>query len=245
MTRPHIILTLRRTGGTSLTTFLAQVSEFPSVQHEPFNTDRAWGAITRDFLETRDEARMRAAIKETLAASPNIKHCFEIIPLEITRALIEICIEQDYGIFLLTRRNEARRLYSLFMAFATGAWGPKEAAEIYPEIIEGKRKPEPISMKAVRNRVAADAAVLGQVLSILRHRGAAYDWLIFEEIYQGDVPIKRMARRLANRLGTAVAHDDKRLKAFTRGTGQGTADIEPHVPGARELRETLEQIVVS
>lgn len=245
MARPHLILTLRRTGGTSLTSFLAKVSEFPSVQHEPFNPDRTWGETTRTFRETGDLDRMRASVKEQLAASPNVKHCAEIIPLEVTRALIETCAAQDYGIFLLTRRDEARRLYSLFLAFATGAWGPEEAAEIYPEIISGQRQPEPIDLAAARRRIGADAAVLGQVLALLRHRNIPFEWLIFEEIYNGDTPTKQVARGIAGKLGIAVKPDDKRLRAFSRGEGQKSADIEPYVPGARELRETLERLVIN
>lgn len=229
--KPWLILTLRRTGGTSLTSFLANISSFPAVEHEPFNVDRIFGAITKDFQETGDKAKMEAAVQEAVAHSPNIKHCVEIIPLEQTRALIDTCMAQGYGFMVLTRRNEARRMLSLLLAVSTGAWGPEMAATIYPEIIAGTRKAAPIDLKTVRNRVRQDYFSIGRTLSMLRNRQIDYQWLLFEELYLGDTPVETHARDIAAKLGIPIAADDPRLTAFSERDGQKSGSIAQYVEG--------------
>jgi hypothetical protein len=247
--RPFLILTLRRTGGTSLMSFLADVSAFPTVQHEPFNADRIWGAVTQAFRQDGDAAALRAGIAACLAARPNIKHCFEIVPPALTRALIEACAARGYAFILLTRRDEASRLRSLFLAQATGAWGPAQAAERYPRIRSGEIAPEPVRADMVQRRVAQDAAALGQVLVFLRNRQLPWEWVVFEELYapetDGDGGIAGRARALAARLGIAVAADDPRLLAFAGRPGQGSAGIEPFIPGFDRIRALLDEICIT
>ena len=229
--RPWIILTLRRTGGTSLTTFLSQISDFPKIEHEPFNPDRKLGRITRAFRDTGDLAAMQAEVAAALADRPNIKHCVEIIPQEITRALIDACLERDYRFIVLTRRDEARRIGSLLLAMATGAWGPEEAATIYAEIRAGARTPDPIDLQAAINRARRDGYAVGRTLSLLRHRRIDFAWYLFEELYLGETPISEQARGIAADLGVTVAPDDRRLQAFARRDGQKSDSIAEHVPG--------------
>lgn len=242
---PHLILTLRRTGGTSLAGFLNRVSPFPGVQHEPFNPDRIWGATTRAFRKSGDAGALEAAVAEHLEQRPNIKHCIEVVPMALTRALIEAAQARDYRLFVLTRRDEARRIASLELARATGAWGTRQAGEIYPEIIAGRRQPRPIDAEAARRRMGRDAAALGRVLALLRHRAIDWRWLVFEELYRGEDPVETQARRLAAELGVEVAPDDKRLEAFARRGGQGSETIAAHVPGFAALEAMLARQAVS
>lgn len=243
--RPHVILTLRRTGGTALTAFLGRVSTFPSMQHEPLNRDRIWGATTRGFRADDDTAALDTAMTEHLAKRPNIKHCVEVVPIAVTRALIEAGQAHDYRFLLLTRRDEARRLLSLYLAFATGVWGLRAAQRIYPEILAGRRAPKPIALDTVRGRIARDGAALGRTLALLRHRRIAHDWLIFEELYEGAQSVEVQARRIAVDLGAEVPADDPRLAVLAQRGGQGSEHIAPHVPGAAELRELLDRLVVT
>ena len=236
---PYLILTLRRTGGTSLARFLNRVSPFPGVQHEPFNLERVWGATTRAFRESGDRDALEAAVTARLESRPNIKHCIEIVPFALTRALIEAAQAHDYRLFVLTRRNEARRIASLELARATGAWGPRQAATIYPEIRAGRRSPRPIDPEAARRRMGHDAAALGRVLAHLRHRSLDWHWLVFEELYHGEDTVEVQARRLAAELGVEVSSDDPRLEAFTQRREQGSESIAAYVPGHDTLEAML------
>jgi hypothetical protein len=242
--RPYIIFTFRRTGGTSLMSFMSQVSAFGMAPHEPFNNERVWGHITRAFKETGDVAAMEAAVRAKLAGTPNIKHCFEIIPQEITRFLIEEAVRLDYRIYLLTRRDEPGRMASLFTAMATGAWGPEQAAEIYPKVISGEIEPDPVDPKQMRRRMTQDARHLGQVLAMLRHRNVAYQWLVFEELYKGETPVEDQARAIARDLGVEIAADDPRLKLFTRG-GQGSGKVADRIRGITRGRDLCARQIVT
>ena len=242
--KPYIILTFRRTGGTSLMSFMAQVSDFGMAPHEPFNNERVWGHITRAFKETKDVAAMEAAVREALAQTPNIKHCFEIIPQEITRFLIEETVRLGYRVFLLTRRDEPGRMASLFTAMATGAWGPDQAEDVYPKVLSGAITPDPVDPKQMRRRMLQDARHLGQVLAMLRHRQVAYDWLVFEELYRGDTPVEDQARAIARQLGAEIAEDDPRLRLFTRG-GQGSGQVAEKIRGIKAGRALCTRQIVT
>lgn len=243
--RPHLILTLRRTGGTSLMSFLARVSSFPGLQHEPFNPDRVWGRLTRDFRRSGDVAALERGLAERLEPRPNIKHCFEFLPHPVTRALIEACAARDYAVFLLTRRDEARRLRSLFLAEATGVWGPDEAEGVYPRVLSGEMTLPPVDLRAVRGRAAQDAAALGMVLRFLRHRRIPHDWLLFEEIYADDGETRTRARAIAASFGVTVAADDARLDAFVGQSGQDSAAVFDRLPNAGAVTALLEDICLS
>lgn len=242
--RPHVILTLRRTGGTTLTTLLQAISPFPKVQHEPLNPGRAWGTISRAFSESGDLEAVQTALAAKLARRPNIKHCIETVPPHVTRLLIEACAERDYAVFLLTRRNEASRIRSLFLAQATGAWGARQAAEIYPRILSSEIRLAPVRLKSVEQRLAKDAAALGQVLRFLRHRRIDHDWLLFEEIYADDGAMGPRIRAIAARTGIDLATDDPRLQDLAVGAGQRSGDILPFLPNSRDLDRLLDTLCV-
>jgi hypothetical protein len=237
--KPWLILTLRRTGGTSLTAFLSDISKFKTVEHEPFNSDRIFGPITTRFRQDGDLDAAEAAIREKLADRPNIKHCVEIIPTDITRILIDVCNGLGYKFIFLTRRDEGRRLASLFLAIATGAWGPKAAEEIYPKIMSGEVKPEPIDLKRVENRMRSDFYSIGRTLSLLRNRQIDYPWYLFEELYFGDTPIEEQAIAIAAGLGLEIDATDERLQAFAGQGGQKSSEIAPFVENYEEAVKRL------
>jgi len=227
--QPWLILTLRRTGGTSLTTFLSTASSFPTIEHEPFNPGRRLGHITNSFHDSSNVAEMSAAVRQAVADKPNIKHCVEIIPTEITRALIDACHDQGYRFIVMTRRDEAKRLASLFLAISTGVWGPEDADRIYPKIIAGTQTPAPIDLTKLRGRVRTDYYSVGRMLSLLRNRQIDYRWLLFEELYLGETPIREQALTLARGLGIDIHEDDERLQAFAERSGQKSSDIAAYV----------------
>lgn len=240
--KPWLILTLRRTGGTSLTSALSAASSFATIEHEPFNDERRWGDVTTAFRADEDEAALSARVAEKLASRPNIKHCFEFLPMPITLALITQAQDAGYHIILLTRRNEGKRQLSLSLAMATEAWGPAQAAQIYPQIKDGTRPVAPIDLVQLRNRVQQDYLALGMVLAWLRNRQIAYDWLLFEELYQGDTPLIEHMCALAARIGIDIARDDPRLDVLARTTGQKSTQIAEFIPNYRQVVALLDSM---
>lgn len=239
---PWIILTLRRTGGTELTSALARLSAFPTIEHEPFNPERKLGAVTRAYQQHADAAQLRADVDLALQHTPNIKHCIEVLPIAITRALIDVAQARDYHVIVLTRRDEARRIASLLLAQATGAWGAQAAADIYPRIIAGEQAAQPIDLSGLAHRVHVDYAALGQTLTLLRNRDMAWTWQVFEDIYQSARPVTDALVHIARGAGMAVTADDPRLHGFARTKGQNSAMIGAHVPNYAQALARLETL---
>jgi hypothetical protein len=240
--KPYITFTMRRTGGTSLMTFLSRISSFSNVEHEPFNKERRWGAITETFRISHNRETLRDQIDAALADRPNIKHCIELVPSELTLALLDACLARGYAVFVLQRRSEKDRLRSLFLAMATGAWGPKEAAQIYPEIQSGRRQTKPIDVTRVRHRAMIDAAAMGDLLMGLRNRNADFDWLVFEEVYADRASKVATALSLSHRMGLTLNEDDRHLIEFAAESGQHSENAEALVPEAAKLRDALQDI---
>lgn len=233
--QPWLILTLRRTGGTSLTTFLSSTSKFATVQHEPFNSDRIFGEVSTRAQRARSSEDLENDIADLLVGRPNMKHCFEVVPLAVTQALINVCVREDYRIMFLTREKESSRILSLAMAMSTGAWGPEEAEQIYPQIMSGELEPKTISIDTIRNRINTDYSTLGKVITMLRNRKVDYDWYTFEEIYFGDVPVEELALEIASKHGVVIESDDPRLEAFSQQSGQRSSTIKPFIPGLEKI----------
>ncbi len=240
--KPLIILTMRRTGGTGLASFLGSLTPRWRFVHEPFNRDRIFGDITRAFDDGADRATLRAALHDVLTETLGIKHCFDNVPHQVTRALIEQAAEYGYRFLLYTRRDNARRLLSLFTAQATGAWGSVQASEIYPRLRRGELQAKPIKLETVRRVAVADFTNLGRVMTTLRGLGIRHEWLLFEELYFGDIPIEVQARELSGRLGFDLPENDPRLRNFSRGEGQNTQSVTDLVPNYAEAKAILEEV---
>ena len=237
--KPHIILTQRRTGGTSLTAFLGEISHFPTCQHEPLNKTRIWKHIGLRYAETGDEAEMRAALAEFLEPRQNIKHCVELCHPAITRELIAQTAARDYQILVLTRRDEVSRQISVALAKLTGAWGPEDVVNIYPQILSGARKLPPLNVPEILRNLDHDMMALARTIIQMRNQGVTSHWLVFEELFKGATPIETQARHIAEQIGVNVAADDKRLARFSEQRGQGSSNIEPYVAGLEKLRQEL------
>lgn len=240
--RPYLILTLRRTGGTSLMSLMGQLSSFPALQHEPLNKRRIWGEITRDFLANRDVGAMMAGLSKGLEPRPNIKHCFEMVPAEITHALIKLCEERGYRIFTLLRRDDVSRLRSLFLAMATGAWGDMQAAEIYPKILSGEHLLEPVDLKQVRHSYGHDQQRLKQMRALIARDGICVEDLVFEDLYARDGAIGVRVCQVLRSLGIDLTADDPRITAFASATGQGSAKVFDFLPNATEFSALLDEL---
>ena len=242
--KPWLVLTLRRTGGTSLTSFLQRASQFPRLQHEPLNPGRALGHIANQYRKDQDAGAARAALADALQARPNIKHCIELVPLRVSQQLIELCHELGYYTLVLTRRSERRRQLSRLIAQSTGVWGPGSAGDVYERILAGTFHPAPINLSKLAGSVRVDIQRQGEILATLRNRQIPYEWLVFEEIYSDQVDILGFARALAGRIGIDVADDPSIWQRLLVNDSQSSRPIEPFVPNLEEARQLLADLCV-
>lgn len=240
--RPVLLLTLRRTGGTTLANFLSGLTDQWAMAHEPFNRGRKFGEITRQYDANGDHAALRADIAGALQDRPGIKHCIDNLPYAVTAALIAEAEAAGYAFLVLTRKDIVARQMSLMIAQATGAWGKRSAQEIYPEIRAGDRPVKPIDLKDVRKQTVHEITITGRLLLALRYQQIPHEWVVYEEFYAPDRPVESRAQALAARLGHSIGADHPSLQAFTRSSSQKSASISDLIPNADEARAMIEAV---
>jgi len=242
---PFIIWTFRRTGGTSLRSIFFWLSRFKAWQDEAFNRDRELGHITAAFEDSRDHAALDRDIAGVIGERKNLKHCIEVVPYEVTSALLRHAVAAGYRHVVLLRLNEVDRLLSLNLARMTRAWGPEEARRAYAEIRDGTRVLEPLNLQQLRRDLDRDAAALGRLMRAMFQQRVRYGMTLFEELYEGPIDARLAeVRRVAALLGLSRAEteSDGAFTGTLTGRSQGTRDIYSFVPNYDEARETIESL---
>lgn len=240
---PFIIWTFRRTGGTNLGRALFERAPFQGAQHEPFNADRAFGQVTREWLANRDEAALRAALTDICSRQVLIKHCLEVTPPVLNRLLAEAATAAGYRHLFLCRRRPLDRLLSLHFARRSGIWGKEQArkAMVDAEIF---RAPLPID-ELVAHEEACRKEMLASFTQ-LRQLGANPLVLNFEDLYVSDdvAAARRQVRAVLAALGLARGNpEDRRFldQVLARG-GQGTRDKYLQFADYDQLAAALEPL---
>jgi hypothetical protein len=111
--KPFIIWTLQRTGGTNLTSRLVEKFGLKETDHEPFNLGRLYGNVTKHWNDYKDAAVLHCSMQAIAAERNVIKHCMEMVPWEVTRALAEAAVHAGYKHLFLYRESPRDRLLSL------------------------------------------------------------------------------------------------------------------------------------
>lgn len=237
---PLIIWTLQRTGGTNLTAHLVERSGLPAVPHEPFNGDRNWGYVAKNWLRDHDEAALSASLREICARPTVIKHCVENVPSAVNLALARASFQAGFKHFFLYRRDPLDRLLSLHFANVTGVWGPG----VQPTTEMLTQQALPVDKLAAHERRCASE--LGGVWRLLLELGARPYALAFEDLYQ-EASLAVAAERLTalfaylgwqGGMGDAMA-----LAQEVVGKGnQGTRHKYQEFAGRAELARALESV---
>ena len=85
---------MQRTGGTSLTELLMDMSEHRSAEHEPFNwakkQPRQFWPITDAWNNTKNSEALRASFGDLLEQRYLIKHCYELLSMSFNLHLMQI-----------------------------------------------------------------------------------------------------------------------------------------------------------
>ena len=232
---------MRRSGSTTLATLVADFSDFPRIEHEPFNPGRVLHPIVERFVASRDEDRLREEIREALAARPVLKHCFDILPVPLHRVLFEVTCDLGYRHILLERRDEAARLLSLALARQTNAWGKAQANGIYAEIFAGTRALEPIPEQDLLAECRTAEQRRRMLAELFRAAGVRPFLLVFEELFEAPEAGRRRLSALFDWLEQerdAQAFAARSTESLTT-TGQDTGSIVTYVPNIDPLMATL------
>lgn len=239
--RPILILTLRRTGGTTLASVLFGANRTGKSRHEPFNQDREFGSITASFRADGNVRRLRTRIAKALTTPINIKHAVDTVPHPVTRVLVHEASLRDFSIVALLRRSERARLLSLAVARATGAWGLKQAQEKYRDLREGGELELTLDIKAIHRDIRNATQSIGVMLSSLAASRAEYTAAFFEDLYTG-APDQRIAsaQRLFGGLGANSDGQNELVDALMATRGQETDSIIPLISNTDEAMTLFE-----
>ncbi|HEV2299990.1 MAG TPA: class I SAM-dependent methyltransferase [Stellaceae bacterium] len=239
MSQPFIIWTMQRTGGTSLTDLLMEMSEHEPAEHEPFNRDRQFGQVTIAWGSTKDEAALRRALADILAQRYLIKHTYELRDMRLNLALMEAA-GQSYRHIFLYRRDELSRLVSKFVAQANGTWFKGDyASTVYGRIQEGERRLAPLPVAKLVGAYRRSRAVTEEIRASFNGLDLSAFTVAYEDIYQGE-RAARLARlaEMFEFLGfspEAVERHRASIEEKIFGGGQNTRAIAPHVPNLAQV----------
>lgn len=244
-TKPHglIIWTLRRTGGTNFTNWLTELlkDQLKILQHEPFNFDRIYGWISKNFKEGQIE-KTEESIKEILSNHCLIKHCVETVPRDLNFILAAISKELNYINLFLYRKNSAERILSLHFAKQTNLWGYKQV------INENTINKELDTLNKVLQRLLPlmdlfrqdeyDRKLLRDVYYKLKSKNAPVFEFTYEELYLDD--LKNINEKIVEFLEIFNVEIDNKLineflmKLRMKGN-QGTKKFYRNFPNIEEF----------
>jgi len=234
---------MRRTGGTTLASLLATLSEHAGIQHEPFNRERMFGHVSATFVQSGDLDRMRADMHDCLAKRPLIKHCYEIVSEPLNAMFLEVSTALGYRHIVLDRRRETDRILSLELAHLTGAWGGDAAQEIYPSIEAGEVTLEPIdTARALREMRLCDARRKA-FADRMEAADVAPFVIYFEDVYSDPQEGRALIARLLAFLGIRPEDHkdyDKLVSDALLKRGQNSARILQAVPDVQAAVDLLE-----
>ena len=230
MQSPFIIWTLRRSGGTNLGAALFNASSFSGIQHEPFNGDRVFGYIVKQWKEDKNNEQLRINIREVLKSKPLIKHCFEIMPDELNLILAEESQAIGYQHLFLYREYAADRLLSLNYSLLTGVWGKQHAKSVS---VEKEIFSSEIDVDHLIQHEKQCRRKMYLIYNALLHMKVKPLALTFENLYRGSYEYsKALTKHTFFLLGLeSEAPSDDKLFTMLRGGGQGTKDkymVFPH-----------------
>jgi len=241
-TRPFVIWTLQRTGGTNLTKQLAQRSRLKPREHEPFNKRRELGDITRRWIQNEDSQELLAAMDEVCAADRPIKHCVEQVPWEVSCALATRSAAAGYGHLFLYRKDPLSRLLSVEYARRTGVWGPGHLEKAQYDDAAFRK---PLDVPRLIEHEERCNRLLLAAWDMLQREGANPVSLAYEDAYADDADAASEALIAVLRaldLSRGPSAERKFIDAV-RGRGhQGTRDRYARFEGRDELARKLAEI---
>ena len=238
-----IIWTLRRTGGTNFTQWITKLSNLKATEHEPFNRDRLYGYVTKNFLESKNTNTAKEEIKKILKTPQVIKHCVETVPKGISESLAEVSTELGYKHLFLYRKNSKYRLLSLHFAKQTGIWGPNLKNKSKEKITENIIK-EPIPINNLINREKKDREILKYTFEYIQNLNNKKNvkCITFEGLYEIELQdtvkkIKEILEFLS--ISLEKKEIENHIKEMRKKGNQKTRHLYDKFPNIRNFEEEL------
>lgn len=185
---PVVVWTLQRTGGTSLASALTKLFPNPTIEHEPFNKGRIWSRLLAG--DSPCEEQVRSALPSLLAERPLIKHCCELHPLWVSRALLDTTVRVGYKHVILIRFSEEDRMKSLIFATKTSIYGRESRLHLNDsDILSTLRQSRSPDVDGEVRRSRESVAAIRKVKLLLTGKGIEHFVVGFEDLYLGGAPI--------------------------------------------------------
>ena len=242
MSYPFIIWTMQRTGGTSLTELLMELSEHKPADHEPFNwqhNPRQFAAISGGWARTRDLAALHRDLAAIFAARYLIKHCYEFHAPSFNRELMRAAAAAGYRYIHLLRRDELSRILSKFIAQANGTWFKDYSGKVYAEIRAGRRRLAPLPVGQMVEQYRHARRMANDMRRLLQEIGSPIWDVDYEDLFAGEPQVRREnLRQLLLFLGFEEGTIDAARRLIDEkllDSGQDTASILRFIPNFHDI----------
>jgi hypothetical protein len=240
-----LILTVQRTGGTSLTDALCLAMGADSAAHEPFLTPRQWGWVTLNHRENGgDNGKLLRDMQSVLAEGVIVKHCCELHDDKFNRMLIDVAGGLGYRFLVLFRESELDRLMSRIFARRTGIFFKTDLVgyrRTHDELIAHLRNTTLREIDEEIRRSATSVRSLLAAAAYLRKRGYRYLLERFEDIFEA--ASQQRFDNLLSDLGIVPVTDPARQQAICSiltANQQGTRPYYNELPYREKMRAAVE-----
>ncbi|MBV8471877.1 MAG: hypothetical protein JO107_10335 [Hyphomicrobiales bacterium] len=238
---------MQRTGGTSLTNLLMEMSEHPGAEHEPFNwakkKPRQFWPITEAWSSNKDVNALVDSLTDIFQQQFLIKHCYELHSMPFNLHVMTAAAKTNYRHVLLLRRDESSRLISKFIAEAQGTWFKDYAKRVFQEVSQGQRKLEPLPVERVVAHFNHCRNATTRIRSSLAKLGVDHFEVYYEDLYAGErEPRLANAHALFEFLGFApeeIEANDEQISTALFHSGQNTGGVAQFVPNLKEVVDAL------
>jgi hypothetical protein len=230
MARHWIIWTAARTGGTTLSSVLRNLSpDLPTVEDEPFQY--SWSSVYEEWRRTGRAPDLPMLLQSGYC----IKHVADGFAEEFNVLLARAARAADYRQIHLVRADEFARLVSRDVGRQLGAWQPRDSLAAIADVLAGRRHLGPLDVPELID----NARQVRRQWAVIRPQLGAVCEVAHEDLYGGDDLMRTAAvGRLIKELGlpgdgvTGICH-------ALRNGGQDTSRVWHLVPNLDELRAAL------
>ena len=235
---------MRRTGGTSFANILETVSGY-KIEHEPFNWDRTFGFIAKNFQNDRNNfANLQADLKQhCIEKKICIKHCYEVSGEVLNLSLIDIFAQSNYKHIFLLRRDELSRLLSLYTAIHTDVWGKHGSEGIYEQYLKGNKKLPEYDIEEMKKHLQLCNRKTDALKQRMSDNNIQFLNIYYEDLYSGDFEErKQFLQKICDYLEVPYSLFESKTENFKyklMKANQKSNALYDLIPNLQEIKQTF------